>query len=102
MTVTLTLPPQLEAMIQKKIESGSYSDPSDVVQAALRLLEEHDRQASEDDERLLRLRAALKIGQDQVDRGEGRPYTPELREAIRAEARRKWAAGEQPNDDVVP
>ena len=44
----------------------------------------------------------LKIGQDQIDRGEGRLYTPELRAEIRAEARRKLAAGDLPNDDVVP
>ena len=31
MTVTLTLPPQLEAMIQEKVESGRFGDASEVV-----------------------------------------------------------------------
>jgi antitoxin ParD1/3/4 len=102
MTVTLTLPPQFEAMIQEKVESGQFGDASEVVLEALRLLEEHDRELAEDQERLERLRAALTIGQEQLDRGEGRLYTPELRAEIRATARRKLAEGALPNDDVVP
>ena len=102
MTVTLTLPPQLEAMIQEKVESGRFGDASEVVEAALRLLEEHDRRLAEDRDRLARLRAALMVGQEQIDRGEGRPYTPELRAEIHATARRKLAEGQLPNDDVVP
>lgn len=41
MSVTLT--PQLEARIRERIDSGRYSDASEVVEEALRLLEEREQ-----------------------------------------------------------
>ena len=41
MNVSLT--PQLEAMVQAKVESGMYTSASEVVREALRLLDEYDR-----------------------------------------------------------
>lgn len=52
MNVTLT--PELEAMVQEKVERGDYPDAGEVVREALLLLEERDR--------LRRLKAALAIG----------------------------------------
>lgn len=40
MNVSLT--PELETLISKKVESGRYTSASEVVREALRLLEEQD------------------------------------------------------------
>ena len=41
MNVSLT--PQLEELVQKKVASGLYNSASEVIREALRLLEEQDR-----------------------------------------------------------
>lgn len=94
MNVSLT--PRLEAMIRERVESGDYADASEVVAEALRLL------AAQDQLKLERLRAALAIGLEQIERGEIRPYTPELRAEILESARRRFREGKLPHPDVLP
>lgn len=76
MNVSLT--PQLEAMVREKVASGRYNNSSEVVREALRLMEEQDE--------LDRLRAAIAVGQEQIRRGEGTLFTPELMTEIDREA----------------
>lgn len=90
----LDVPPQIEAMIREKVESGEYLDAAQVVEEALRLLQERDD--------LRQLRAALQIGIDQLDRGEGVSYTPALRASIFESALRKAQEGKRPKADVLP
>jgi putative addiction module CopG family antidote len=92
--VSLSLAPQIEAKIREKIDTGRYADENEVVQVALDLLDERDRRAY--------LRDALARAEEQIARGEGVLYTPELREEIRQAARRKLQEGQTPNSDVVP
>ncbi len=40
MDVSLT--PQLEEFVKRKVDDGLYSDPSEVVREALRLMRDHD------------------------------------------------------------
>lgn len=40
--MNLSLTPELEQVIQRKIESGMYSNASEVVRDALRRMDEHD------------------------------------------------------------
>jgi antitoxin ParD1/3/4 len=65
MNVSLT--PELEGLVNEKVESGLYQTASEVVREALRLLKERD-QARE------QLRADVQAGLDQLARGEGRTY----------------------------
>ncbi|MBS3800181.1 MAG: type II toxin-antitoxin system ParD family antitoxin [Thioalkalivibrio sp.] len=66
MNVSLT--PQLETLIRRKLDSGLYHSASEVIREALRLLEERDTlQAA----KLERLRDDLGEGLDALDRGEG-------------------------------
>ena len=65
MNVSLT--PELERLVNEKVESGLYQTASEVVREALRLLKERD-QARE------QLRADVQAGFEQLDRGEGRVY----------------------------
>jgi antitoxin ParD1/3/4 len=65
-----------------------------VVREALRLLEERDR--------LARLRAAIAVGDAQIARGEGIPYTPELLVELDREVDERVRRGDRPNPDVWP
>jgi antitoxin ParD1/3/4 len=65
MNVSLT--PELEAFVQKKLETGSYGSQSEVVREGLRLLMERDQLF---EARLAELRREIAIGVGQADRGE--------------------------------
>lgn len=92
MNVSLT--PQIEAMIQQRVESGRYHDASEVVREALRLLEER--------EKLEHLRSLLEVGLEQSRRGELVEFTPELMEDIHRRAHERFLRGEEPDPDVCP
>ena len=84
MNVSLT--PELELLIHKKVESGLYLSASEVVREALRVLEERDRfNAMKFEE----LRKDIQIGLDQADRGElvdGPQVFAKLRAKVRAKS----------------
>ena len=65
MNVSLT--PELERLVNEKVESGLYQTASEVVREALRLLKDRD-QARE------QLRNDVQAGFDQLARGEGGAY----------------------------
>jgi antitoxin ParD1/3/4 len=65
MNVSLT--PQLDELVNRKVASGRYSSASEVMREALRLLEERDQLR---EVRLEELRRGIQIGIDQADRGE--------------------------------
>ena len=65
MNVSLT--PELERLVNEKVESGLYQTASEVVREALRLLKERDQSREQ-------LRADVEAGFDQLARGEGRTF----------------------------
>ncbi len=65
MNVSLT--PELENLVQQKVQSGLYTSASEVVREALRLLNDRDTIQAQ---RLAELKREIKIGLDQLDRGE--------------------------------
>jgi len=65
MNVSLT--PELEQLIHRKVETGLYLSASEVVREALRLLEERDKLQAMKFEAV---RKEIQIGVDQADRGE--------------------------------
>jgi antitoxin ParD1/3/4 len=65
MNVSLT--PELEQLVNEKVESGLYQTASEVVREALRLLKERDHAREQ-------LRADVQTGFDALARGEGRTY----------------------------
>lgn len=89
-TISLTVTEEAEAKIRQKVESGLYHSDAEVIEEALRLLDEHDR--------LRWLRAAIADG----DQGEDIAYTPELRAEMWDTALRGAEAGEKPDPDVLP
>lgn len=81
MNVSLT--PQLEELVKKKVDSGLYGSASEVMREALRLLDERDRIHAM---RLEELRAEIQKG---LDSGEATPLNIE---DIKARGRRRLAA----------
>jgi antitoxin ParD1/3/4 len=65
MNVSLT--PELERLVNEKVESGLYQTASEVVREALRLLKERDYAREQ-------LRADVQAGLDQLSRGGGPAY----------------------------
>jgi antitoxin ParD1/3/4 len=82
MNVTLT--PELEALVDRKIAEGPYHTRLQVIQAALQLLEERDLTHVE------QLRADVAEGLAQLDRGESIPSETVFRE-LREKSRRARA-----------
>ena len=82
MNVSLT--PELERVVNEKVESGMYQTASEVVREALRLLKERD-------EARARLRADVQAGFEQLARGEARWYDTasgrQLAERIKSKGR---------------
>ena len=70
----VSLTPELEDLVREKIESGRYTNETDVVADALKLLDERDRRAA--------LEAALEEGE--ADLREGRFVTVRTKEELDA------------------
>jgi antitoxin ParD1/3/4 len=65
MNVSLT--PELERLVDEKVQSGRYPSASEVLREALQLLEERDKLR---EMTLEQLRKEIQIGVEQADRGE--------------------------------
>jgi len=92
--MNISLTPRLEAMIREKVESGLYNNSSEVVREALRLMEQEDALKRE------RLRAAIAVGMDEIARGEGVEYSPELMAEVDREVDRMVRDGDALDPDV--
>jgi antitoxin ParD1/3/4 len=66
-TMNVSLTPELEQFVQSRVASGLFQTASEVVREGLRLLEERE-QARET--ALSELRAKIRRGMEQADRGE--------------------------------
>ncbi len=65
--ITVSLPPEMAAMVRQTVENGTYSSVSEVVREALR---DWSRKQSADQQELQELRALL---QEALDSGSGEP-----------------------------
>ncbi|WP_374090139.1 type II toxin-antitoxin system ParD family antitoxin [Methylomicrobium lacus] len=90
----INLSAEMEQYLQSKVGTGFYSNASEVVRDAIRRMREED-------EKLTALRAAVQVGDDQLERGEGIPYTPERLETITAKAFANSRQGKKVNPDVA-
>ena len=91
-TVNISLTKELDAFLKSKVKSGRYQTTSEVVREALRLLERED---SERGKGLRQLKAKLKRGAAQAERGElfhGDAVFDELRAMIEERRRAKKKA----------
>jgi antitoxin ParD1/3/4 len=93
--MSMTVPADLEERIREKVESGQYDDPSDVIRAAMRLLDTRDRKLQE-------LRALVAEGLASAERGEVDEFTPALMAKIDREADEMIRLGILPDPNVCP
>lgn len=80
MSINVTVPDALAALIKAKVESGQYASPDEVLSQALSLLDERDREESD---KLTWLRQAWQEGMES-----GEPQGLDM-QAFKAEARRR-------------
>jgi antitoxin ParD1/3/4 len=93
--MTMRFPADVEASIRQKVESGRFGTETDVVRAALQLLDAREQ-------RLHQLRASIAEGFAAIERGEGIELTPEVMEEIDREADEMVRLGQEPDPDVRP
>ena len=84
-----------ESLIQSQIDSGRYRDADEVIRKAVALLADRDQETEE----FLR---SIAEAREELHRGGGEYYTPELRQEMWDSALRRAKAGEKPNKDVMP
>jgi antitoxin ParD1/3/4 len=66
--MNISLTPELEQFIAEQVKSGKFFDASEVITEGLRLLWERDRIQKA---RLAELKDKIRIGIEELDRGEG-------------------------------
>lgn len=91
----IKLSPEFEQSLQLKVGSGFYSNASEVIRDALRRMREED-------EKLEQLRAAVQIGDEQLNRGEGQSYSSSRLESITEKAFSNSRNGKKISIDVQP
>ena len=85
-----------ENYIKGKVESGFYTSENEAVRDAVRRMREEE-------ERIARFQAAVRIGDEQIERGETVPYSKELMEQISQRAVQRAKQGKTiDNPDVLP
>lgn len=90
------LPEVDENYIKGKVERGFYTSENEAVRDAVRRMREEE-------ERIARFQAAVRIGDEQIERGETVPYSQELMEQIGQRAVERAQQGKKiDNPDVLP
>jgi len=81
--MNISLTPELEQLVNQKVESGMYHSASEVIREGLRLLKDQDELKRI---RFDELRREIDKGIVSLDRGEGRPFEVER---IKSEGRKR-------------
>ena len=89
--MSISLAPELEDLIHKKVESGRYDSVSDVVSKALRLLEEQEQLRAA---RLEEIKHEIALGLKDLDEGRSLPLNDETLELIKGRIREKVSANQ--------
>jgi antitoxin ParD1/3/4 len=95
MTMHINLSPEMENFIKGKVASGFYGNATEVIRDAIRRM-----QAEED--RVQGWRAAIKKGDEELDRGEGVAYTAETLDDITETAVSSMHSDRPMDPDVLP
>jgi antitoxin ParD1/3/4 len=95
MTMHVNLSPEMEGFIKSKVSSGFYGNATEVIRDAIRRM-----QAEES--RVAAWHAAIRKGDEQLDRGEGIAYTAETLDDITRSAISAMHSGQPMDPDVLP
>jgi len=95
MSMHVNLSPEMESFIRSKVDNGSYGNATEVIRDAIRRMQAEET-------RVAAWAAAIKIGDAQLDRGEGIAYTPDALSAITESAIAAAKSGKPMDPDVLP
>lgn len=95
MTMHINLSPEMETFIKGMVASGYYGNATEVIRDAIRRMQAEDLRANA-------WRAAIKAGDDELDRGEGVEYTADALADITKAAIDSKHSGKPMDPDVLP
>jgi antitoxin ParD1/3/4 len=95
MTLHVNLSPEMEGFIKSKVASGFYGNATEVIRDAIRRMQAEDLRANA-------WRAAIKAGDDELDRGEGVEYTADALTDITKAAIDSMHSDKPMDPDVLP
>jgi antitoxin ParD1/3/4 len=84
--MNISLTPELEQFVVRKVESGMYQTASEVIRDGLRLLRERDDLHQQ---KRAELRRELTVGIDQANQGKVAPFTEQTLERAKTRARQR-------------
>ena len=90
----VNISPDVESYLQSKILAGIYNNYSEAINDAVYYMLERDKKIAD-------FLAAVKIGEEQINNGEGNPLTSELLEKITEEAFANFRNGKKVDSDVI-
>lgn len=95
MTMHINLSAEMETFIKGKVAGGFYGNATEVIRDALRRMQAEEL-------RVQAWHAAIKKGDDELERGEGIPYTSKSLEDITRAAVADMHSGKPMDPDVLP
>jgi len=95
MTMHINLSPEMETYIKAKVSTGFYGNATEVIRDAIRRMQANERQ-------ITAFQAAVAKGDEQLARGEGIEYTPELMNAMTQTALQDMHSDAPIDPDVLP
>ena len=95
MTMHVNLSPEMEGFIKRQVASGYYGNATEVIRDAIRRMQAEEA-------RFAAWQAAIKLGDDQLDRGVGVAYTAEALKDITQSAIAARHSTKPMDPDVLP
>jgi antitoxin ParD1/3/4 len=91
----VNLSPEMEGFVKSKVETGFYGNATEVIRDALRRMQAEDA-------RIACWKAAIKVGDEQLDRGDGIAYAPATLQGITESSVSAMRSGQPMDPDVLP
>jgi antitoxin ParD1/3/4 len=95
MTMHINLSPEMETFIKGKVASGFYGNATEVIRDAIRRMQAEEGRVST-------WKAALKVGDDELDAGQSVPYNPATLDDITQSAKKAMHSAQAMGADVLP
>ena len=95
MTLHVNLSPEMEGFIKSKVTSGFNGNATEVIRDVVRRMQAEDS-------RVAAWQAAIEVGDDQLNRGEGIAYTPQALNDITQSAISTLHSGAPIDADALP
>ena len=95
MTMHVNLSPEMEGFIKSKVSGGFYGNATEVIRDAIRRMQAEEV-------RIADWQAAIRKGDEQLDRGEGIAYDAETLNDITKSAVDAMSSGQPMDPDVLP